>query len=326
MASCLTNHVRFVGQKMYKNLALLGLLIAPHLHAEENHYQHSVAMEIPEFHEKVDALHIMMHTNQFSLLPISRHNAAFIQTPQVAGVDPISSLVGAFIATSLINSQNSKENDAAARFNSELNSILQSININQEFSLALQKQLLRHFANTRFEFESVDSRNSLNQAGLLVRIKENYILTFENRIYFDSKLQSLCFETSPRLWVKDKVNPFYLSEIKYISDQVISQDKTYLKASWTQNGGERLKQCIRNGLQVSAEIFTQDFIDKNWKTGPGSTVREISFIDSHSGKTSQNHLFPLTETPDRIVGRMFAHDAAQLISIPKSQIISQTAP
>jgi len=294
------------------------------LQAEENNYQHSIAMEIPSFQEKADALHIMTYTSKFSILPISRHNAAFIQTPQVPGADPLSSLVGALIATSIINSQNSKENDAAAKFNAELSAILQSIDISQEFSTAVEKKLTEHLANTQFEFENVDSRNTLNQAGLLVRIKQNYTLTFENRIYFDSKLQSLCFETSPRLWVKDKVNPFYLSEIKYISHQTISQDKNLLKTSWTQNNGERLKQSIRDGMQVSVEMFAQDFLDKTWKTGPTSAVKEISFIDTHSGKTSKNSLFPLAETPDRIAGRMFAHDAAQLISIPKSQIISQT--
>ncbi len=311
---------------MYRNLALLLLLITINLRAEESNYQHMIAMDIPAFHEKANALHIITHTNKFSILPISRHNAAFIQTPQMPGADPISSLVGALIATSIINSQNSKENDAAARFNLELSSILQSIDINQEFSSAIQQKLSEHLANTQFEFENVDSRNTLNQAGLLVRIKQNYILTFENRIYFDSRLQSLCFETSPRLWVKDKVNPFYLSEIKYISNQVISEDKSLLKTSWTQNGGERLKQSIRDGIQVAVEMFTQDFLDKTWKTGSESTMKEISFIDTHSGKTSKNNLILLAETPERITGRMFAHDAAQLISIPKSQITSLAAP
>lgn len=311
---------------MYKNLALLALLIIKTLHAEESNYPHSIAMDIPAFHEKVDALHIMTHTNKFSILPISRHNPAFIQTPQVPGADPLSSLIGAFIATSIINGQNSRENDAAARFNADLSAILQSIDINHEFSAALQKKLSEYLVNTQLEFESVDSRNTLNQAGLLVRVKQNYILTFENRIYFDSTLQSLCFETSPRLWIKDKVNPFYLSEIKYISNQVISQDKSILKTSWTQNGGERLKQSIRDGVQVAVEMFAQDFLDKSWKTGPESAPREISFIDTHSGKANKSNLFPLSETPDRIAGRMFAHDAAQLISIPKSQIISRAAP
>jgi hypothetical protein len=315
-----------LGLKMYKKLALLLLCIVTSLQAEELNYQHSIAMDIPSFHEKADALHIMTHTNKFSILPVSRHNAAFIQTPQVPGADPISSLVGALIATSIINGQNARENDAAARFNADLAAILQSMDINQEFSAALQEKLSEQLANTQFEFEHVDSRNTLNQAGLLVRIKQNYILTFENRLYFDSKLQSLCFETSPRLWVKDKVNPFYLSEIKYISHQLIGQDKNLLKASWTQNGGERLKQSIRDGVHVAVEMFIQDFLDKTWKTGPASTVREISFIDTHSGKASKNQLFLLAETPDRIAGRMFAHDAAQLISIPKSQLISQAAP
>lgn len=312
--------------KMLKNLALLLLLVTTSLQAEESNYQHSIIMDIPAFQEKANALHIMTHTSKFSIFPISRHNAAFIQTPQMPGVDPISSLVGALIATSIINSQNAKENDAAARFNAELSSILQSIDINQEFSAALQKKLSEHLANTQFEFENVDSRNTLNQAGLLVRIKQNYILTFENRIYFDSKLQSLCFETSPRLWMKEKVNPLYLSEIKYISQQVIGQDKSLLKASWTQNDGDRLKQSIRDGVQTSVEMFTQDFLGKTWKTGPESATSQISFTDTHSGKTTTNNLLTLTETPDRITGRMYAYDAAQLISIPKSQIISQAKP
>lgn len=309
-----------------KQIALLLIALSTTINAEEISYQHSIAMDIPAFLEKVDTLHVMTHTSKFSIFPVSRHNAAYITTPQAPGADPISSLVGALIATSIINSQNSKENDATARFTAELSAILQTIDISQEFSLALKRTLSERLTNAQFEFESVESRNTLNQAGLLVRIKQNYILTFENRIYFDSKLQSLCFETSPRLWIKDKVNPFYLSEIKYISHQVISQDKSLLKISWTQNDGERLKQSIRDGVQASVDMFTQDFLDKTWKTGPESIAREVSFIDTHSGKTTKNNLFPLVETSDRIAGRMFAHDAAQLISIPKSQIISQAAP
>ena len=305
---------------LFKSLIFFFLLLAANIRAEEAAYLHSVVMDIEGFQEKADAVHIMTHTSKFSIFPLSHHNATFIQTPQVQGGDAVSSLIGALIAVSLINSHQSKESDAAAKFNADLSSILQTMDISEEFNAVLQQKLAQHFAQTQFEVENALSRNTLNQAGLLVRIKQNYILTFENRLYFDSKLQSLCFETSPRLWLKDKVKPAYLSEVKYVSNPIMSEDKGLLKANWTQNNGERLKQSIRDGLQASVEMFIKDFLDPAWKTGPESVVREMAMTDTHTGKIDKHPLLVLSETPDRIAGRMFAYDAAQLISAPKSQI------
>jgi hypothetical protein len=310
-----------MNKKLYQVVLLVALNQFGFAGAAEPIYAKKIAFNSADIHSK-EKIRVMLHTSKFSIYPKFNQGAIYLQTPALQGVDPISSLVGTFIAVTMINEANKADRDSAVAFNHHLDDALKTININDEIQKSVAAELAKigFFDDTQFEI--IDNINGLGQAGLIVRIEEKYTLTLASRLYFDSQLKSLCIETSSKIWQKNQTKPIHYSELIYRSEYLNASGKVELQNKWTQNNGELLATKIKEGIQEITGLLANELANKKWGELENTKPLEIETINVYDGKKTKTPFYVLNETPDRLIGRVHSFDSANILSLPKTSVLS----
>lgn len=317
--------MRKITQHLAASMVLTTLLNPlPILAKDEFTFDQRIQINKEKVHYE-EPLRVMIYSNPFSIYPQFNQPAAYIQTPVIAGVDPLSAMIGAFISVAAINQINQSEKDAAVLFNQNLTNTMSTLDVNNVFQSQLVSQLNASFKQVNFE--EVLKSNSLAQAGLLVRIEEPTILTLSNHIYFDAQLRSVLVETNAKVWKKNESRPIYFTELSYASENLTESSKDVLKRMWVENDGILLKEKIKEGINAISKMLINDlssikneselsssFIEFN-NPNNAKTINTIIYVD----KTEQENL-------NRTIGRLGSPDSSRLMSIPKSHFKIKTQP
>ncbi|HEY7986589.1 MAG TPA: hypothetical protein VIE17_06680 [Methylophilaceae bacterium] len=282
---------------------------------------------------------IMLYSSKFSIYPQFSKPPTYYQGYQNyqssgrhsgggggggAGV-ALAAAVITVLGAMYLNHLNDVDRGEAAKFNSELEAALATIDINKELQQSLQTELSKVDRFKQMDFESVEHVNDLSQAGLLIRIEEPTILTVAVNVHFDEELKSLCVGANTKVWRKNNAVPIYFSDLDYTSAYLNGAKPEDLRKQWMGNDGELLKAKIREGIAEVTRMLVKELTVKatpvNGVPPPDDTYAlSIETINPATNKKCQAPFYVSEDMPDRLVGRLGSPDSSLMASIPKRNV------
>lgn len=262
-----------------------------------------------------DQTRIMLYSNEFSLLPVSRLNGIYLGNQAPPGVSAGSATLGLMLASLFINHVNSQDAADAVAFKNTVEHYLQDIDIKNEIQNSLSAALTMTQQFKHLEFEHVKRVFELAQPGLLIKIEEKQIMTLTISVSFDHDLKAILIHAQGKLWLKNSSVPIYASEFSYLSSPIQASTLEQLRILWTANQGEQLKVKIREGIHELMWMVAQDM--QPAQNELHEFMENIQLTDPVTGKKNKANFYQTLSKPERLIGRSGSIQSAVMVSIPK---------
>lgn len=261
-------------------------------------------------------LRLMQYTSTFSLLPQRNvvggnytNNTAPPGTS--AGAATAGNIIGMLIVKGITQSEQTRVHEFREKLEGELSQIDIAAELSNEINTVFQQAAFKQLA-----VEKVMEPANLEQAGLLVRIPEDKIVTLVTSCYFDSAQRSVHLSTAVRVWKKDFAKPIYFTEMRYSSPSLEDGGTADLRSQWTDNNGALLIGYLREGVREVGRMLRLDLL-KLGNAGLAPSPVYANWTQPQDGKKVSTAFYLLDDRPERIIGRPYSPEAGLLVSIPR---------
>lgn len=229
------------------------------------------------------------------------------------GTSPGANAAGMLIASLIIYGMNESERRANLEARAQVKAVLDKRDIEAEWRNAVALSAANHPRLPSVVVDQVADPLELEQPGLLVRVKEDTIVTLGTRLILLKDLSVAHALTSIRIWRRQQHIPTYCRDILIVSEAALPGESA---SYWLENNGERLSRFVAEASKLSLGLFALDGGVRSDNAVPGEV--QVTIVDPATGKPLTMALRMLEDRDDRLHGYAVIRGREAIVSVPRT--------